>query len=63
MTKLAVRSLLARKLRTVLTSIAVLLGVAMVAGTLIETDEITRAFDDITAQSVEKIDVIVSPDE
>ncbi|MDQ2675447.1 MAG: FtsX-like permease family protein [Actinomycetota bacterium] len=63
MTKLALRSLLARKLRTALTSIAVLLGVAMVAGTFIETDEITSAFDDITAQSVEKIDVIVSPSE
>ncbi len=63
MTRIAIRSLLARKLRTALTSIAVLLGVAMVAGTLIETDEITRAFDDITAQSVEKIDVIVSPNE
>ncbi len=63
MTRLATRSLLARKLRTALTSIAVLLGVAMVAGTLIETDEITRAFEDITAQSVEKIDVIVTPSE
>ncbi len=63
MTRIALRSLFSRKLRTALTSLAVLLGVAMVAGTLIETDEITRAFDDITAQSVEKIDVIVTPEE
>jgi len=59
----ALRSLAARKLRTALTSIAVLLGVAMVSGTLIETDQITSAFEDITSQSVSKIDVIVSPEE
>ena len=35
----------------------------MVAGTYIETDQIRNAFEDITAQSVEKLDVVVTPDE
>ena len=63
MTLVALRSLAARRLRTVLTAIAVLLGVAMVAGTFIETDQITNAFERITKQSVAKIDVIVTPEE
>jgi putative ABC transport system permease protein len=63
MTRVALRSLAARKLRTALTSIAVLLGVAMVAGTLIETDQITNAFDKISSQSVAKLDVVITPEE
>jgi putative ABC transport system permease protein len=63
LTLVAFRSLAARRLRTALTSIAILLGVAMVAGALIETDQITNAFEDITSQSVSKIDVVVSPEE
>ena len=63
MTKLAVRSLAARRLRTALTTIAVVLGVAMVAGTYIETDEIRNAFEDITEQSLEQVDVVVTPRE
>ena len=43
MIRLIIRGLLARKLRTILTSIAVVLGVAMVAGTFILTDQITSA--------------------
>lgn len=63
MTLVALRSLAARRLRTALTAIAVLLGVAMVAGTFIETDQITSAFERITEQSVSKIDVIAIPEE
>jgi putative ABC transport system permease protein len=63
MTRLALRSLAVRKLRTGLTAVAIVLGVAMVAGTYIETDEIRDAFDDITARSVEGIDVVVTPRE
>ena len=63
MRKLALRGLAARKLRTVLTAIAVLLGVAMITGTYIETDQIRRAFENITADTVEKLDVVVTPDE
>jgi putative ABC transport system permease protein len=57
--RLIIRGLLARKLRTILTSIAIVLGVAMVAGTFILTDQITSAFDDIFTAGNEKIDAVV----
>ncbi len=63
MSRLALRGLAQRKLRSALTGIAVLLGVAMIAGTYIETDQITHAFEDITSQSVENLDVVVVPRE
>src|SRR5688572_31864600 len=63
MNKIAFRGLAARKLRTVLTGVAVVLGVAMVTGTYIETDQIYKAFENITHQSVEGIDVVVTPEE
>ena len=49
MTRLALRGLAARKLRTSLTIIAVLLGVTMIAGTFVLTDTIQKAFDEIFA--------------
>ena len=63
MRRLVVRSVGARKLRTALSAIAVVLGVAMVSGSYIETDQIRDAFEGITEQSVAGIDVVVSPDE
>ncbi len=60
MLRLIVRGVLARKLRTVLTSIAIVLGVAMVAGTFILTDQINTAFDDIFETGNEKIDAVVT---
>ena len=59
-TRLVLRGLIARKLRTILTSIAIVLGVAMVAGTFILTDQINAAFDDIFETGNSKIDVVVS---
>ena len=47
MTKFALKGLLARKLRTALTAIAIVLGVAMVSGTYVLTDSIDSAFDGI----------------
>ena len=47
MISLALRSMAERKLRSALTAVAVLLGVAMVAGTYVQTDRIRTAFDDI----------------
>jgi putative ABC transport system permease protein len=43
----ALKGLLARKLRTALTAVAVVLGVAMVSGTFVLTDSIDKAFDSI----------------
>jgi putative ABC transport system permease protein len=45
--RFAVRGLLSRKLRTALTAIAIVLGVAMISGTFVLTDSIDQAFDSI----------------
>ena len=47
MTKFAIKGLLSRKLRTALTAIAIVLGVAMISGTFVLTDSIDQAFDKI----------------
>ncbi|MGK2939260.1 MAG: ABC transporter permease [Solirubrobacteraceae bacterium] len=61
MTSLTLRSLASRKLRTALTSIAIILGVAMISGTFVLTDTINKSFDDIFQAGYEGIDVAVSP--
>ena len=47
MIRVALKGLATRKLRTALTAIAIVLGVALVAGTFVLTDSITGAFDSI----------------
>ena len=47
MGRFAIRGLLSRKLRTALTAIAIVLGVAMISGTYILTDSIDQAFNRI----------------
>src|SRR5580765_9028027 len=47
MVRFALKGLLGRKLRTSLTAIAIVLGVAMVAGTFMLTDSIDQAFNSI----------------
>jgi putative ABC transport system permease protein len=53
------KSLLARKLRLLMSTFAIVLGVAFVAGSLVFTDTLSRAFTNITAGSVG--DVVVRP--
>ena len=60
MTRMALRGLLARKLRTALTGFAVVIGVAFVAGTFIFTDTINASFDDLFKQVSKGVDVNVS---
>jgi len=60
MRRVALRGLLARKLRSVLTAIAIVLGVAMVSGTLVLTDTIDKAFDSIFSSSYEQTDAVIS---
>jgi putative ABC transport system permease protein len=60
MKRVALRGLAARKLRSALTAIAIVLGVAMVSGTLVLTDTIDRAFDSIFSSSYEQTDAVVS---
>ncbi|MBA3375430.1 MAG: FtsX-like permease family protein [Actinobacteria bacterium] len=47
MTRFAIRGLASRKLRTALTALAIVLGVAMISGTYVLTDSIDQAFDRI----------------
>ncbi|GAA2089772.1 ABC transporter permease [Actinomadura alba] len=49
MTKVTLRNLTAHKLRLALTALSVVLGVAMVAGTFIFTDSMSKQFDDLFA--------------
>jgi putative ABC transport system permease protein len=63
MTSVALKGLAARKLRAFSTILAVLLGVALVAGTYILTDTINRSFDQIFETALEGTDVVVVPKE
>ena len=60
MTTVALRGLLGRKLRTILTALAIVLGVALVSGSFVLTDTISKAFDNIFAASYDKTDAVVS---
>jgi putative ABC transport system permease protein len=59
--RLILAGLRQRKLRAALTAIAILLGVAMVTGTLVGTSQITRAFDEIFTAANSGVDVRVTP--
>ena len=60
MTLFALKGMLGRKLRTVLTALAIILGVAMVSGTFVLTDSISGAFDSIFASTYRNTDAVVS---
>jgi putative ABC transport system permease protein len=59
-TKFALRGLLGRKLRTALTCIAIVLGVAMVTGTYILTDSIKGAFNGIFTEIYSGTDATIT---
>src|SRR2546421_4021996 len=60
MTAVALRGLMNRKLRASLTAFAIVLGVAMISGSFILTDTISKAFNSISTQSYKNADVIIS---
>jgi putative ABC transport system permease protein len=60
MTAFALRGLLGRKLRTALTAIAIVLGVATVSGTYVLTDSINNAFHSIFYSTRAGSDAVVS---
>ncbi len=60
MTAVALKGLLGRKLRSVLTGLAIVLGVAMISGTYILTDTINRAFTNVFNVSYRHTDAIIS---
>ncbi len=60
MIRIAWRSLTAHKLRTILTTLAILLGVAMISGTYVLTDQIDRGFQQIFTDAYKGTDVTVT---
>ena len=60
MTRFALKSLAGRKFRTVLTALAIVLGVAMISGTYVLTDTIDKAFSSIFDESYAGTDAVVS---
>ena len=56
----AMRGLLGRKLRTVLTMISIILGTAMISGTFVLRDQITGGFSDIFSTGLEGTDIVLS---
>jgi putative ABC transport system permease protein len=60
MKRVALKGLAGRKLRSLLTALAIVLGVAMVSGTFILTDTIQKGFDTISQRSYEGTDAVIS---
>ncbi|HZL65574.1 MAG TPA: FtsX-like permease family protein, partial [Thermoleophilia bacterium] len=60
MIRIAWRSLTAHKLRTILTTLAILLGVAMISGTYVLTDQIDKGFQQIFTDAYKGTDVTVT---
>jgi putative ABC transport system permease protein len=60
MLRATIKSLLARKLRLVLSGLAVVLGVMFVAGAFVVTDTLSRSFDDVFASAFSETDVRVA---
>nr|MDT0661800.1 FtsX-like permease family protein [Micromonospora sp. DSM 115978] len=58
-TKLALRSLRAHKLRLGLTAIAVILGVSFVSGTLIFRDTMSQSFDNLFSEAYAEVEIVV----
>src|SRR5919198_961713 len=61
MAKVAFRGMFARKLRLVLTTLAVVLGTTLIAGTYVFTDSINSAFDTIFSVSNKNVDAAITP--
>ena len=60
MTRLALKSLWARKARALATTFAVVVGVAFVAGSYVLTDTIFAAFDEIFGESLKGTSVVIT---
>jgi putative ABC transport system permease protein len=60
MNAVALKGLLGRKLRTVLTALAIVLGVSMISGTYVLTDTITAAFTNVVSDSYANSDAVIS---
>jgi putative ABC transport system permease protein len=58
--RVALKGLLGRKVRAVLTALAIVLGVAMVSGSFVLTDTISKAFTSIFSSAYDNTDAVVS---
>jgi putative ABC transport system permease protein len=60
MIAVALKGLAGRKVRALLTALAVVIGVMMVSGTLVLTDTIQKGFDGVFTASYEKTDAVIA---
>ena len=60
MKRAAIQGLLSRKLRTTLTALAVVFGVAMVSGTFVLTDTISHAFNSLFSTTYKNASAVIS---
>ncbi len=60
MRRVTLRGMLARKLRSTLTTLAIVLGVAMISGTFALTDQIGTAFENIFVETRATTDIVVT---
>ena len=60
MNAVSLKGLWGRKLRTLLTALAIVLGVSMISGTYVLTDTITAAFTTIVDHSFQNSDAVIS---
>ena len=60
MTRVALKGILGRKVRAFLTALAIVLGVAMVSGSFVLTDTISKAFTSIFSSAYDHTDAVVS---
>ena len=54
------QGLMGRKLRTALTALSIVLGVAMVSGTFVLTDTMKKAFDDLFTGTYKDTGAVIS---
>jgi putative ABC transport system permease protein len=59
----ALKGLLGRKLRAVLTAFAIVLGVAMISGSFVLTDTLGKSFDGIYEESYAAADAVISSED
>src|SRR4051794_39641166 len=60
MIKVALKGLLGRKLRAILTAFAIVLGVAMISGSFVLTDTLGASLDGVYQESYQGTDAVIS---
>jgi putative ABC transport system permease protein len=60
MIAVALKGLAGRKVRALLTALAVVIGISMVSGTYILTDTMKKSFDGLFAATYDKTDAVIS---